>query len=115
MKTFDEYQVKILEFMNPKVLEKHEDMLLNAVLGIAGEAGEIADHIKKWMFHDQKLDLDKLDKEVSDQLFYLALYANARDIPFSSIAQINVDKLTKRYEGKPWTAEASAAKRDELQ
>lgn len=111
---FNQYQEKIIGFMNPKVMEDNHDILMNAVLGICGEAGEVADLIKKWLFHERDLDLDKLDKEAGDVLFYIALYANARGVLLSDIAQKNVDKLTARYEDKPWTAEASMAKKDEL-
>jgi NTP pyrophosphatase (non-canonical NTP hydrolase) len=113
MKLFDEYQAKILEFMNPETLKKDEDILMNSVLGMAGEAGEVCDLIKKWMFHGYELDLEKLDKEVGDTLFYVALYANARKRLLSDIAQMNVDKLTKRYP-QGFSTEANKAKADEL-
>jgi hypothetical protein len=57
-------------------------MLNAAALGLNGEAGEIADHVKKVMFHGHPLDddtKDKIAKEIGD------------------IAQMNVDKLKKRY------------------
>lgn len=113
MERFNDYQEKVIGFMNPRVLEKEEDVLLNAILGLSGEAGESADLVKKWLFHEQDLDVHKLDKEVGDVLFYCALYAVARKKSMSDIAQINVDKLTARYNGQPWSAEASKAKRDE--
>jgi NTP pyrophosphatase (non-canonical NTP hydrolase) len=98
MKEFNKYQAKILDFMNPKTLAKPEqDILLNSVLGLAGEAGEVADLIKKWLFQDQDLDVEKLDREVGDVLFYCGLYANARRMLLSDIAQKNIDKLTLRY------------------
>lgn len=114
MKQFDEYQEKILTFMNPRVLKSQEETLLNGMMGLNGEAGEGLDILKKHMFHDQPLAEDKLDKEIGDALFYVALAATGRGKKLSEIAQMNVDKLTARYEGKPWTAEASKAKRDEL-
>jgi NTP pyrophosphatase (non-canonical NTP hydrolase) len=114
MKEFDEYAEKIKEFMNPKVLENNQDILMNAVLGMCGESGEVADKVKKWLYHDQELDLVALDKEVGDVQFYIALYSVARNKPLSEIVQMNVDKLTKRYMGQPWSAEASKAKRDEI-
>lgn len=113
MKKFDEYQAKILEFMNPRVMQNERDILENALFGLAGESGEACDFWKKVRFHDQEPNLEQLDKEIGDIVFYCALYANARKKLLSDIVQMNVDKLTKRYDGKPWSAEASKAKRDE--
>jgi NTP pyrophosphatase (non-canonical NTP hydrolase) len=109
----DEYQEKILTFMNPNVLKKDEDILNNAVYGLIGELGEFVDHLKKWAYHDQPLDLDYLRKESGDIAFYWNLANTGLGFKSSDILQGNVDKLTARYEGKAWTAEASAAKRDE--
>lgn len=114
MINFEIYQEKVKGFMNPKVLESEKDTLMNAILGMCGEAGEVADLIKKHLFHEQDLDLEKLDKEAGDLLFYVTLYAIARNRGIGDIAQLNVDKLTARYEGKPWSAEASRAKKDEI-
>lgn len=105
MITFEEYQEKVRGFMRPKTLENQQDTLMNAVLGLSGEAGEVADLIKKHLFHDQELDLEKLDKEVGDAQFYIALYAIARNRQLADIAQMNVDKLTARaaeHGGKAW-------------
>jgi NTP pyrophosphatase (non-canonical NTP hydrolase) len=113
MLDFNEYQARILDFMNPETLSKgSEHVLMNAVLGLCGEAGEVADNIKKWMYHGYDLDVESLDKEVGDVLFYCALYANGRGVLLSDIAQKNVDKLTARYpEG--FSTAANKAKADE--
>lgn len=110
---FKLYQEKVLGFMNPRVLESKEEMLINGVLGLGGESGECLDLIKKWAFHDRDLEVDKLKKELGDVLFYVSLTASAVDLTLEEIAQTNVDKLSLRYPDGEWTAEASAAKRDE--
>jgi NTP pyrophosphatase (non-canonical NTP hydrolase) len=110
---FNQYQDKVRGFMNPEVLESQEDTFMNAILGLCGEAGEVADAVKKARYHKGELNLERLDKEVGDVLFYCGLYAIARGRLLSDIAQMNVDKLTQRYEDKPWSPEASKAKRDE--
>lgn len=113
MKEFDKFQAKILDFMNPETLSKgSEHVLMNSVLGLCGEAGEVADNIKKWMYHGYELDVEALDKEVSDVLFYCGLYANGRGILLSDIAQKNIDKLSARYPNG-FSTEANKAKADE--
>lgn len=109
---FDEYQEFVLTVMNPEVLKKKEDMLLNAVLGLNGEAGEVADLVKKWLYHGHELDLHKLKKEICDCQFYVSLAASAVDERLEAIAQLNVDKLTHRYP-HGFTVEESKLKRDQ--
>lgn len=100
--------------MNPEVLKSEKDTFMNALLGLGGEVGEMQDAVKKAWYHSGELDLEKLDKEAGDVLFYITLYCISRNRTLADIAQLNVDKLNARYEGKPWSAEASKAKRDEL-
>lgn len=112
MSDLNQYQEKILTFMNPKTMETKSDVLLNGVFGLGGESGETLDLIKKWMYHGHELDKDKLRKELGDILFYVALTAYALDTPLQEIAVGNVNKLTARYP-HGFTVEDSKAKRDE--
>ena len=75
-------------------------MLNNAALGLAGESGEIADHVKKVMFHGHPLDdptRDKIAKEIGDILWYCAMGAQGIGLGLGDIARMNVEKLKKRY------------------
>ena len=38
--------------------------LLNGVLGLTGEAGEVSDLVKKGIFHEKGIDLEHLKKEL---------------------------------------------------
>jgi NTP pyrophosphatase (non-canonical NTP hydrolase) len=81
-------------------------------LGLAGEAGEVCDLLKKVHGHGKPYDADKLKKELGDVLWYLANLASAHGFSLSDVAQTNVDKLRARYpEG--FTVAAAAAKADE--
>lgn len=109
------YQAKILTFMNPKVMLQKEDVFLNGVLGLSGESGEVADHAKKWLFHERDLDVDKVKKELGDVLFYVALAAEGLGTTLEEIAALNIDKLERRYaeNNGAWSKEASIKKADE--
>ncbi len=74
-----------------------ERTLIYTALGLNGEAGEVAELIKKAFFHGHDLDLDKLKKELGDVLWYVAVMANALDLPLDEVAQHNIDKLARRY------------------
>ena len=75
----------------------HEQQLANAALGLAGEAGETADVIKKHLFHATPLDQDALVKELGDCLWYIGAFATVLGLTLDEIAQKNIDKLRKRY------------------
>lgn len=71
--------------------------ILNACLGLSGEVGEFNDMIKKWIFHEKELDVDHLEKECGDILWYIALMCNSFGWNMDEIMQMNIDKLQARY------------------
>ena len=71
--------------------------LLNGVLGLTGEAGEFADIIKKWIFHEKELDMTHAKKELGDVLWYVALICESFDWKLDEIMTMNVEKLMQRY------------------
>lgn len=73
------------------------NLLLNGVMGLAGESGEAVDLVKKYVFHDHELDKAHLAKELGDVAWYLAVTAYAIGYDLKTILQMNVDKLRKRY------------------
>jgi NTP pyrophosphatase (non-canonical NTP hydrolase) len=69
-------------------------------LGIAGEAGEVADLIKKIVGHDHPLDeatRDKLIKELGDVQFYAAAILDQLGSSSEESAWLNREKLRERY------------------
>lgn len=81
----------------------HNRYLLTLLLceaGIAGEGGEIAEPIKKFVFHGKDLDVPALSKEIGDVLWYLAVLADAIGYPLSRIMAENVAKLEARHLAK---------------
>jgi NTP pyrophosphatase (non-canonical NTP hydrolase) len=75
----------------------HEQQLANAALGLTGESGEVAEVIKKHLFHATPLDRDAIIKELGDCLWYIGAFATVLDLDMNDIAQRNIDKLRKRY------------------
>ena len=82
-------------------------------LGVAGEAGEVADLIKKHVHHRVPLDEAKLRKELGDVLWYLAHACNVMGWNLGDIAEENIDKLRKRYPDG-FSSSASVARADEV-
>lgn len=92
MKTFNEYQ----EFAK-RTANTHEYALANYGLGIAGEAGEVADLIKKSVFHGHNVDTVEVTKELGDVLWYLSQIASLANVSLEDVAIANIEKLKKRY------------------
>ena len=91
----DRYQQKALRTWNldePQRLRK-----INAMLGIVGEGGELADAIKKWAFHGHALPDDDAIKELGDILWYVAVMAHEFGVSLSEVADRNIAKLEERY------------------
>ncbi len=91
----NEYQKLAMTTLNPELSKK--DVLINGVMGLCGESGEVIDIVKKWLAQGHELDKQKLAKELGDVAWYLAETAYALDIPLDEILQGNLDKLKKRY------------------
>ena len=66
-------------------------------LGITGEAGEVADEIKKIVGHGHEVNHEKLTKELGDVLWYVATAAHLLGISLSTVAAVNIQKLKERY------------------
>jgi len=71
--------------------------LLHAALGIAGEAGEIVDAVKKHWVYGKALDRENLIEEIGDLLFYTQALARLVDVDIDGAIAANVAKLNKRY------------------
>ncbi len=93
--TFEEYQNEMKRTASD-LSESRENLSLGG-LGIAGEAGEVADYIKKVLFHSHEFSKEKLAEELGDVLWYIAYLASVSGYPLEKIAKMNVEKLKKRY------------------
>lgn len=108
--SMDAYQSKAVRFGNPQL--SRDMQLSNAGLGLAGEAGECADLIKKHLCHGHALDVDKLSNEIGDVLWYAAFAANLLGKNLSTIAAENIKKLNARYPDGAFSTEASINRKD---
>jgi len=74
--------------------------LLHWVLGINGEAGEVAEKVKKIIRDKQgkvsQADKQELAHELGDVLWYIAVFAHHLGVPMEEIARHNLDKLQSR-------------------
>lgn len=74
--------------------------LLYPTLGLCGEAGEVAEKIKKMIRDDDGLLTEErraaLSKELGDVLWYLAQIATEAELDLDAVAGANLEKLSSR-------------------
>ncbi len=87
--------------------------LAEAALGMATEASEAADVIKKHLFQGHPLDTEKLKKEMGDAIWYMAYVCHmVEDLDLEGVMEDNIKKLALRFPDG-FTPEASMARADE--
>ncbi len=97
--TFEEYQKK------SRKTAKYPDAGSNFIyptLGLSGEAGEVAEKIKKVIRDDggEVLPLKKkeIEKELGDVLWYTSQLATELGLSLEEIAEKNIEKLYSRLD-----------------
>ena len=97
--TLDQYEACTEETaIYPKDTQLHA--LSYVGLGLTGEAGEVANKIKKILRGDCTVEQSRavLSKELGDCLWYLAQAARVLGFSLDEVAQENITKLRKRKE-----------------
>ncbi len=96
---FEEYQKK------SRVTAKYPDAGKNYIyptLGLTGEAGEVAEKIKK-VLRDKGGKIDEetreaIKKELGDVLWYVSQLASELELSLDDVAKTNIEKLLSRLE-----------------
>ena len=88
---FREYQKKASSFAIYPATHK----VLYPTLGLCGEAGEVAEKVKKQV-RDGVFNRHEVAKELGDVLWYLANLSNDIGYNLDEIADMNIEKLTSR-------------------
>lgn len=91
--TFNEYQEKA----SKTAIYPEQFKLIYPALGLAGEAGEVAEKVKK-LIRDGSLQIEDLKKELGDVLWYLSAIASDLQINLDDIASTNISKVESRME-----------------
>lgn len=74
--------------------------IIYPTLGLNGEAGEVAEKVKKALRDENgvfsKERKEEIIKELGDCLWYINAIANDIDSSLAEVAQVNIDKLVSR-------------------
>lgn len=71
-------------------------MLFWNVIGLIGEAGEIAGLASHWLVNGE-YDEEKFIKELGDCLWYLSAICTKLNVPLEEVMETNIEKLKTRY------------------
>ena len=75
----------------------YREQVSNLSMGLSGECGEVVDYLKKCLYHGHHLEVDVVEKELGDVMWYLAVLADTIGLDLADIAEKNIDKLKMRY------------------
>ena len=92
---FSSYETAAARTVNPALNES--ERLIDAAAGLAEEAGETLALVRKHLYQGRALDREKLEKELGDALWCLAMTARAADLSLDKIAAANIAKLEQRH------------------
>tara|TARA_Y100000004_G_C8754707_1_gene343962 strand:- start:175 stop:555 length:381 start_codon:yes stop_codon:yes gene_type:complete len=73
----------------------HQHAVIYPALGLAAEAGEVANKVKKIM-RDGELDREGIADEIGDCLWYIAALCRDLNIDMETVAYDNLEKLHSR-------------------
>lgn len=91
--TLDEYEEAALRTAG----ERCKNEIMYGGLAVAGEAGEYADLVKKWEYHEVPFSREKGVKELGDVLWSLTAAAHSLGVSLQYVADENLRKLKERY------------------
>lgn len=107
--SFNSYQKRATEtFKEHKEISPKKARLLDWSLGLAGESGEVIELMKHHVFSNEPIDKMELAKEMGDVLWYLNAMATTAGLDMQDIADLNIAKLSHRYEQGRYNDAASA-------
>ena len=90
-----------------EITGEQKQLLLGAI-GLSGESGEIAELVKKHVFHGHSINKEKFIKELGDVLWYLNyLTVRCADLTLLDVMRANITKLSARYPEGFFSAERS--------
>ena len=84
------------QWVEDKIVTSGTTRLVENTLGLCGEAGEVAEKIKKLMRDDTKFAPHEVLKELGDVVFYVTALANYYGSNLGEVVLMNVEKLDSR-------------------
>lgn len=84
------------QWVEGKILTEGNDRLMENTLGLVGEAGEVAEKVKKLIRDKDRFTSEDIVKELGDVVFYVTALANYYSFGLQHVMDLNVHKLDDR-------------------
>ena len=84
------------KWVEGKIVTAGQERLMENTLGLMGEAGEVAEKIKKMIRDGNRFTPEDIVKELGDVVFYATALSNYYGYSFNAMLKMNVDKLDSR-------------------
>ncbi len=83
--------------ISSRLKDKRALRLLHGSCGIATEAGELLDTMKKHIFYGKEIDTVNIVEEIGDLMWYSAIILDELGVEFEQVMEKNINKLQARY------------------
>lgn len=83
-------------WVEDKIVTEGQTRLVENVLGLVGEAGEVAEKIKKQIRDGSRVSNQEIVKELGDVVFYATALANYLGYDLQEVLDSNIEKLDSR-------------------
>lgn len=114
--TYEEMVAKLIK--SPDVILEaftpHQASLIHSAMGVAGEAGELIDAVKKHVIYQKPLDVENMIEELGDLEFYMQDLREKIGVTRDQCLMANMQKLAKRYAGYGYTDKQAHDRNDKL-
>lgn len=84
------------QWVERKILTEDQERLIENTLGLVGEAGEVAEKIKKLIRDSNRFANEEILHELGDVLFYTTALANLYGRGLQDVMKLNIKKLDDR-------------------
>jgi NTP pyrophosphatase (non-canonical NTP hydrolase) len=84
------------DWVEEKIMTEGQDRLVENTLGLVGEAGEVAEKIKKLIRDKSRFSNEEILKELGDVVFYATALANIYGGGLQEVVDLNIAKLDDR-------------------
>jgi NTP pyrophosphatase (non-canonical NTP hydrolase) len=84
------------KWVEEKILTYGDERLVENTLGLVGEAGEVAEKIKKLIRDSNRFNNEEILKELGDVVFYATALANIYGNGLQQVLELNMKKLDDR-------------------
>jgi len=83
-------------WVEKKILTEGQERLYENTLGLVGEAGEVAEKMKKLVRDSSRFSNEEIMKELGDVVFYATALANIYGRGLQEVLELNIKKLDDR-------------------